>query len=173
MADEFDTQRQPKHCRRHAVFCSSAYFDFLNREPDAAGLNFWTNQILSCGTDQQCIELKRKTSRRLLPFDRFQRQAACLSYGAGNDRRFATLWAIHARRSALQKTTSLALQGRARNSRAILRLSSMIHHASRVCCRLRRLSNENYVAHCWRMEESPLNWQAYDYPPRRRASSAA
>src|SRR6185312_8391670 len=29
------------------------------REPDAAGLNFWTNQILSCGTDQQCIELKR------------------------------------------------------------------------------------------------------------------
>ena len=35
------------------------YLDFLNREPDAAGLAFWTNEITSCGADQQCIEIKR------------------------------------------------------------------------------------------------------------------
>jgi hypothetical protein len=35
------------------------YLDFLSREPDQSGLNFWTNQITSCGTDQPCIELKR------------------------------------------------------------------------------------------------------------------
>ncbi|HEX3230538.1 MAG TPA: Calx-beta domain-containing protein, partial [Pyrinomonadaceae bacterium] len=35
------------------------YHDFLNRQPDAAGLQFWTNQITSCGTDQACIEARR------------------------------------------------------------------------------------------------------------------
>jgi CSLREA domain-containing protein len=40
-------------------FVRQQYHDFLNREPDASGLNFWTNQITSCGTDRACIELKR------------------------------------------------------------------------------------------------------------------
>ena len=35
------------------------YLDFLNREPDPNGSNFWTNQITSCGNDQPCIEAKR------------------------------------------------------------------------------------------------------------------
>jgi hypothetical protein len=35
------------------------YHDFLNRETDAAGLAFWTNQITSCGADVQCTEVKR------------------------------------------------------------------------------------------------------------------
>jgi subtilisin family serine protease len=35
------------------------YTDFLNREPDAPGQAFWTNQITSCGADPVCIELKR------------------------------------------------------------------------------------------------------------------
>jgi len=35
------------------------YHDFLNRQPDASGWDFWTNEITSCGTDQQCIETKR------------------------------------------------------------------------------------------------------------------
>jgi hypothetical protein len=35
------------------------YLDFLNREPDAGGLNFWTNEITSCGADAQCREVKR------------------------------------------------------------------------------------------------------------------
>ena len=35
------------------------YHDFLNREPDQPGLDFWTNQITSCGADVECIEVKR------------------------------------------------------------------------------------------------------------------
>ena len=40
-------------------FVRQHYIDFLNREPDAAGLAFWTNQITSCGSDQQCVEVRR------------------------------------------------------------------------------------------------------------------
>ena len=35
------------------------YHDFLNRQPDAPGLAFWTNQITVCGTDQACLEVRR------------------------------------------------------------------------------------------------------------------
>jgi hypothetical protein len=35
------------------------YHDFLNRQPDASGLAFWTNEITSCGSNAQCIEAKR------------------------------------------------------------------------------------------------------------------
>ncbi len=40
-------------------FVRQQYLDFLNREPDAAGLAFWANQINSCGADGQCLEIKR------------------------------------------------------------------------------------------------------------------
>jgi hypothetical protein len=40
-------------------FVRQQYHDFLNREPDSAGLAFWTNEITSCGSDQQCIDFKR------------------------------------------------------------------------------------------------------------------
>jgi len=60
MDDEFDTPRQPPNIIDDPqFFVRQQYFDFLNREPDTAGFNFWVNQITSCGTDQQCIELKR------------------------------------------------------------------------------------------------------------------
>jgi hypothetical protein len=39
-------------------FVSQHYRDFLNREPDASGLAFWVNEITSCGTDAQCIQVK-------------------------------------------------------------------------------------------------------------------
>jgi uncharacterized protein (TIGR03118 family) len=39
-------------------FVRQNYLDFLNREPDTAGFNFWVNQITSCG-NQQCIDEKR------------------------------------------------------------------------------------------------------------------
>lgn len=41
-------------------FVYTHYHDFLNREPDAGGLNFWTNQIASCGGDAACIDTKRQ-----------------------------------------------------------------------------------------------------------------
>jgi len=40
-------------------FVRQHYLDFLNRVPDQAGLDFWTAQITSCGTDAACIEVKR------------------------------------------------------------------------------------------------------------------
>ena len=41
------------------IFVRMHYHDFLNREPDQSGLNFWTNQITSCGNDAQCAEVRR------------------------------------------------------------------------------------------------------------------
>jgi uncharacterized delta-60 repeat protein len=40
-------------------FVRQHYHDFLNREPDQAGLDFWTNQITSCGSDAGCTEARR------------------------------------------------------------------------------------------------------------------
>jgi hypothetical protein len=40
-------------------FVIQHYRDFLNREPDPNGLAFWTNEITSCGTTAQCIQVKR------------------------------------------------------------------------------------------------------------------
>jgi hypothetical protein len=40
-------------------FVRQHYYDFLGREPDQAGLDFWTNQIESCDADAQCREVKR------------------------------------------------------------------------------------------------------------------
>ena len=40
-------------------FVRQHYHDFLSREPDAAGLDFWTREITDCGTDPACIEIKR------------------------------------------------------------------------------------------------------------------
>jgi uncharacterized protein (TIGR03118 family) len=40
-------------------FVRAHYLDFLNREPDPAGLAFWTNEITSCGSDPECIAVKR------------------------------------------------------------------------------------------------------------------
>jgi pimeloyl-ACP methyl ester carboxylesterase len=35
------------------------YLDFLNRQPDQSGRDFWTNDITSCGIDSQCIDVHR------------------------------------------------------------------------------------------------------------------
>ena len=40
-------------------FVYQHYHDFLNREPDPSGLSFWTNNINSCGSNPQCVEVKR------------------------------------------------------------------------------------------------------------------
>ena len=42
------------------IFVCQHYHDFLNRDPDPAGLAFWTNEITSCGADAACIDLKRQ-----------------------------------------------------------------------------------------------------------------
>ena len=41
------------------VFVTWHYRDFLGREPDPSGLQFWNQGIESCGTNQGCREVKR------------------------------------------------------------------------------------------------------------------
>jgi len=40
-------------------FVRQQYIDFLNREPDTAGFNFWSDQVNSCGANAQCVEVRR------------------------------------------------------------------------------------------------------------------
>jgi hypothetical protein len=40
-------------------FVRQQYRDFLNREPDAGGLAYWTNRITECGSDARCINERR------------------------------------------------------------------------------------------------------------------
>lgn len=41
------------------TFVCQNYHDFLNRQPDQSGWDFWTNQITSCGADAACREARR------------------------------------------------------------------------------------------------------------------
>ncbi|MDQ1729165.1 MAG: hypothetical protein QOD33_1290 [Pyrinomonadaceae bacterium] len=54
-----DAANGPNPIDQTNFFVRQHYLDFLNREPDATGLAFWTNQISSCGNDAQCIEIRR------------------------------------------------------------------------------------------------------------------
>jgi hypothetical protein len=40
-------------------FVRQNYLDFLGREPDEAGFNFWSDQILACDVDTDCVDRKR------------------------------------------------------------------------------------------------------------------
>ena len=40
-------------------FVRQHYSDFLGRTPDQPGLDFWTRQIMDCGNDVACIEVRR------------------------------------------------------------------------------------------------------------------
>jgi cytochrome c peroxidase len=42
-------------------FVAQHYRDFLGREADTPGLNFWTNQIEQCGTGAVCIDAQRES----------------------------------------------------------------------------------------------------------------
>jgi CubicO group peptidase (beta-lactamase class C family) len=42
-----------------SFFVRQHYLDFLNREPDSSGLDFWVNSIAVCGADTTCRESKR------------------------------------------------------------------------------------------------------------------
>jgi uncharacterized repeat protein (TIGR01451 family) len=54
-----DTVNGPNPIDTTAFFVRQHYLDFLNREPDTAGLNFWKNEIDMCGADAACVDVKR------------------------------------------------------------------------------------------------------------------
>ncbi|HEY0078553.1 MAG TPA: Calx-beta domain-containing protein, partial [Pyrinomonadaceae bacterium] len=57
--DNETTDRTTNPVDDAATFVCQHYHDFLNRQPDADGQAFWTNQIASCGTNAACIDEKR------------------------------------------------------------------------------------------------------------------
>jgi subtilisin-like proprotein convertase family protein len=57
-------QQSVLHNTGHALedarfFVRQHYFDFLGREPDESGLQFWANEIESCGNNEECKEVRR------------------------------------------------------------------------------------------------------------------
>jgi uncharacterized protein (TIGR03118 family) len=61
-------------------FVRQHYLDFLNREPDTSGFNFWVGGITSCGADANCTAVKRvNTSAAFFLSIEFQ-QTGVLSY---------------------------------------------------------------------------------------------
>jgi predicted outer membrane repeat protein len=54
-----DTQPSGNAIDDAGNFVRMHYHDFLNREADQSGLDFWTNQITSCGGDAACTEVRR------------------------------------------------------------------------------------------------------------------
>jgi hypothetical protein len=57
--DAFTIQPAPNPLSNAQFFVREQYLDFLNREPDPLGFNFWVNQIISCGSNQQCVDTKQ------------------------------------------------------------------------------------------------------------------
>ena len=41
-------------------FVRQQYLDVMSREPDEAGFNYWSDRILACGDDAQCINARRR-----------------------------------------------------------------------------------------------------------------
>ncbi len=54
-----DLPNDPNPIDTASFFVRLHYLDFLNREPDQAGWDFWTSTITSCGSSQPCIDLMR------------------------------------------------------------------------------------------------------------------
>jgi hypothetical protein len=54
-----DNVTGPNPIDQSGFFVRQHYLDFLNREPDTSGFNFWVNNIESCGADANCRAVKR------------------------------------------------------------------------------------------------------------------
>jgi hypothetical protein len=51
----------PNQINDAQFFVRQHYLDFLNRNPDPAGLSYWTSQITQCANDDFCIKTQRIT----------------------------------------------------------------------------------------------------------------
>jgi Calx-beta domain/FG-GAP-like repeat/Domain of unknown function (DUF4214) len=83
-----------------SFFVKQHYRDFLNRDPDQSGLDFWTGQITSCGSDAQCTDVKRiNVSAAFFLSIEFQQTGYLVerfykvAYGEGNG--ISTLGGVH------------------------------------------------------------------------------
>ena len=53
------TPPAPQQIDGPCFFVTQHYRDFLSRDPDGSGFAFWTNELMRCAMDAQCIEVKR------------------------------------------------------------------------------------------------------------------
>jgi hypothetical protein len=54
-----DSPGKPNPLDASFFYAQQHYYDFLSRLPDSSGLQFWTNNIESCGADAQCRAVRR------------------------------------------------------------------------------------------------------------------
>ena len=43
-------------------FVNQQYVDFLSRFPDQSGFDFWVNEIVTCGSNSSCIDVRRSNT---------------------------------------------------------------------------------------------------------------
>ena len=53
------TPPAPQQIDAPCFFVTQHYRDFLSREPDGNGFAFWSNELMNCGMNTQCLEVKR------------------------------------------------------------------------------------------------------------------
>ncbi|PYS80628.1 MAG: hypothetical protein DMF67_19740, partial [Acidobacteria bacterium] len=58
IADD-DSADGPNPIDEPSSFVRAHYLDFLNREPDRAGLGFWVSNFIPCGGDAACLQARR------------------------------------------------------------------------------------------------------------------
>ena len=58
--EDDDATHGPNPAAEAEFFVRQHYHDFLNREPDAAGLKFWADQLAACGGDAGCLDHVRQ-----------------------------------------------------------------------------------------------------------------
>ena len=61
-------------------FVRQQYVDILNREPDEAGFNYWSDHILACGNDAACIRSERTGVAAAFFIEQEFRQSAAFIY---------------------------------------------------------------------------------------------
>jgi hypothetical protein len=49
----------PNQINEARFFVRTHYLDFLNREPDPGGWDYWTNEITQCGSNPVCVDSRR------------------------------------------------------------------------------------------------------------------
>jgi hypothetical protein len=73
-------------------FVRQQYLDFLGREPDHSGLNYWTDKLVECGSDDNCLRRQRiGVSAAFLVESEFQLTGSYIYrlYNAGLGRRLS------------------------------------------------------------------------------------
>jgi len=64
------------------TFVGRQYYDFLNRDPDSQGFDYWTSQVAQCGADVRCIHDRRVSTADAFFFEPEFQQTGSFVYRA-------------------------------------------------------------------------------------------